>query len=328
MVPNKFHIGIDTSCYTTSIAAVDNQGEIILDERIMLEVCEGARGLRQSDGVFLHNRNLQPLVEKCISSLGRDNILSITASSKPRDEEDSYMPVFTVGLNTAKVIACCLNITQYEISHQENHILAGVWTSGKSFHNAFLAYHISGGTSELLLVKDGYKVLKCIGGSRDLNAGQFIDRIGVAMGLSFPCGKEMDKLASTCASGIIVPTSVDGCFMSFSGPESHVQRLIEKELNLSALRMGEISLGVFLSIAKSIEKTLLNASRQYEVHEVLLAGGVASNSIIREYLLSSVRLKEQRIEVWPSAGRYAPDNALGCALFGRKQYLTNGGLNE
>jgi N6-L-threonylcarbamoyladenine synthase len=149
------YMGIDTSCYTSSVAIVNSNEKVIFDKRIILKVDDGSRGLRQSEAVFQHSNNLSSLIQEAFDAIREldDNIASISVSDKPRDIIGSYMPVFTAGLNAAKVIGACLNCPVITLSHQQNHIIAGSWSSGEIFAEDFLVYHISGGTTELLHVK-------------------------------------------------------------------------------------------------------------------------------------------------------------------------------
>lgn len=322
-------LGIDTSCYTTSLAVVNEAFELCYDGRIILDVSTGGRGLRQSDAFFQHIGNMSRLMEQCMGTIDPAGIKAVAVSTRPRSLESSYMPVFTAGSNTARTIGALLKLPVYELSHQESHIEAGVWSSKHKLKPCFFVYHISGGTTELLYVNNEAPsgVIE-IGGSSDLKAGQFIDRAGVAMGIKFPCGREMDRLCIKYdTKGIDIPISIDGCFMSFSGPETHVQRYIGKRAPY-VREKSEISRGVFECIAKSIEKTLLNAKKKYDISEVLMVGGVASNTIIREYLKNSSKLAEMGVETVLSDERYSPDNAVGAAVLGMKRYQALGGFNE
>ncbi len=325
-----FFIGIDTSCYTTSVAAVKANGDIVYDGRLVLKVAEGSKGLRQSDAVFQHNANLSILIEELCNTIDPSNIKGIGVSSKPRNMTDSYMPVFTAGKNAATIISSCLRLPIIETSHQQGHIAAGLWSAKAELHKNFLVYHVSGGTSELLHVKDvDAAEVDIVGGSSDLNAGQFVDRIGVALGFSFPSGQQMDKLCCSYeAQGIDIPLSVEGSYLSFSGPESHVQRFINKAKAEKALDIGTkaaIAKGVFDCIGSSLEKTISNAAQGLGMNNILIVGGVASNSIIRRRLLESNILQRKGLKLCFSAAEYSSDNAVGAALICRKQC---GGTNE
>lgn len=321
-----YYMGIDTSCYTTSVALIDDKGYLIMDKRIMIKVKAGERGIRQSDAIYQHIENLDILLQDVFGSFDASHVKAIGVSSKPRNNPDSYMPVFNSGLHIGKVMSLCLKTPLFLLSHQENHILSGLWSQQLVPDKPFLAYHMSGGTTELLLV-EGYErmAIKVIGGSSDLKAGQFIDRVGVAMGFSFPCGKEMDMLSkSEKEVDTSIPFSVKDSYASFSGPETFAQKIIKSKQYDKA----RLSKAVFLSVAKSVEETLINSKSLTEWKDVLFIGGVSSNSTIIEYLSNSHRLKAYDIKPVFSHRRYATDNALGCAVYAKEKYEREaGGLN-
>ncbi len=321
-------VGIDTSCYTSSIAVMDSQYRLLYDKRIMLEVPSGCRGLRQSDAVFQHMKNISSLMADCFKTIDPADIVCFSVSSKPRNGPDSYMPVFTTGIHAANMAASCLKKPVFQVSHQQNHILAGIWSSKESFTAPFGAYHVSGGTTELLLVtpqEDGELEIRLIGGSNDLKAGQFIDRAGVAMGFGFPCGQEMDNLCAEMEtegvpiSAIPVPVYITGSFASFSGPESHIQRIISSE-EPDRLKKAALSAGIFDCIAKAIEKTACHAKKEYCFDRLLLIGGVASNKRIKTYLTESRSFQQSGIEPVFAQARHSSDNAVGTAFYGMNKY--------
>lgn len=191
----EVYFGIDTSCYTTSVAFMDRQANLVGESRQILKVHEGKCGLQQSEMVFQHTRNLPEMIT---NAMPRDaKIIGVCASGYPRPLPDSYMPAFLVGAGLARSVSVLNNIPLWLISHQENHLLAGKWSAGGPDDERFLFLHASGGTTDLLTAeKDGngsYKLTE-IGGSIDLHAGQFIDRIGVSLGLQFPAGPALENL--------------------------------------------------------------------------------------------------------------------------------------
>ncbi len=324
-----FFMGIDSSCYTSSIAIVDEQENLIYDGRKILEVEQGGRGLRQSEAVFQHMNNLPLLCTEALSRVEPQKLAAIGVSTSPRTQEGSYMPVFTAGHNIAKVISSCTAAPILSLSHQEGHILAGAWSIGKIMTGSYLVYHISGGTSELLLADEKSAEIRIIGGTEDLNAGQYIDRIGVALGMKFPCGREMDNLCSrTDIPELPLPVSVKGSFLSFSGPESHVQRLISKENTLTTEFKAAVAYAVFQNIAVTLEKSILNACIETGLREVLMVGGVASNSVIRGHLEGSSKFRRAGIQAVISKPEYSSDNAVGAAVYAKRHYKHRGGFHE
>ncbi len=313
----QISIGLDTSCYTTSVAAMDLGGCLMADARIPLQVKPGGKGLAQSEMIFQHVRNLPVVMERLRLSIGSEAcVVAIGVSGRPRPVDSSYMPVFLAGLGAAKTIGFSIGCPVYEISHQENHLLAGLWSAKMEAEPAFLAVHASGGTSEVLKVQANVAgfAIELIGGSCDLNAGQFIDRVGVAMGLAFPAGPALEKLAAQ-AEGIfpLTPVSVIDAKISFSGPESHVKRWLEKQPDPSA-----VAASTQHCVAESLRLALTAAIDQTGIKRVLLVGGVAANQYIRSHIRTGL-LQARRAEVsWP-APEFSGDNAVGAAWWALRQ---------
>ncbi len=302
-------LGIDTSNYTTSVAITDCDGNVLSDRRRLLEVKEGARGLRQSDALFLHIKNLPELIVSL--DVNMKNISAVGASFAPRNVQGSYMPVFLGGNGAGKMIAKTLSVPCYEFSHQEGHIRAGLYQTDCD-ENEFYSVHMSGGTTEILKVKrDGVSFeTEIVGKTLDISAGQLIDRIGVKLGLDFPCGKALDEL---CAEGSEIKTPavcIKGSEMNFSGTETHFFRLIE-----SGVPTPEIAYLAFSAIADALIKSILHIFKVFGRKRVLFVGGVASNSLIRnkiENALCGDALFSMR--------EYSTDNAVGISLLAGEMF--------
>jgi len=307
----RLFIGIDTSCYTTSAACVDGKG-IVLDRRTVLFVERGQRGLRQSEGLFQHVRNLGTLVPELLRDLPEGEITAVGVSARPRPEADSYMPVFLAGKTAAATLAAARKVPLYEFSHQEGHIRAALLGNEALMSRRFLSMHLSGGTTETLFVgEDGSIAL--LGGTSDLHAGQFVDRVGVAMGLDFPCGKALEKLASAfdAKPAYKLPSAVDGCGCSFSGVESEAQRRL-----ISGADKPELAYAVYDSLARAFSAMLANAAKRTGCFEALLAGGVASSPLLRKLMLTRMG-KKGDIRLYFGESALSSDNAVGAALLAR-----------
>ncbi|GAB6099028.1 O-sialoglycoprotein endopeptidase [Halanaerocella petrolearia] len=307
-------LGIDTSNYTTSAALMDSSGRLINQTRKLLEVKEGHRGLRQSEAVFQHVNQLPEVLEEVIDHK-EEELTKVVVSTRPRSKEDSYMPVFRVGEGQAKTITKILDIPLVEVSHQEGHLMAGVWSSDLKV-DKFLAVHISGGTTDLLKVtsvskRAGFKI-ETLGGSQDLHAGQFIDRIGVKLGLSFPAGPALEELATDGElKGVTIPSAVDGYQISFSGPASAAMRLIDQDKN-----KADIALGVQQAIANSLEKILKKAIKEEGLTDILIVGGVSANQYIRDRLEKRLEHKAVGAKLHFADTKWSSDNAIGTAALG------------
>lgn len=309
------YLGIDTSCYTTSAALIDDNGKVMSECRQILSVRPGNCGLQQSEMVFQHTRNLPRLIEECLTVLGKHHLRAITVSGMPRPIEGSYMPAFLSGLAVARSLAAALpDCKLHVLSHQENHMEAGVWSAGGPKAERFLMLHASGGTTDLLLVEPGTGTrsrITQVGGSKDLHAGQFVDRVGVALGLQFPTGPALEQLAATADidAAVELPVSVQKLDVSLSGPCTAALRRLE-----AGAPKAELALGVEICLAETFVRMIRNAAAQYNVYDCLLVGGVGSNSYIRRHLES--KLAKRRIRLWVPEAKYSPDNACGNAAYG------------
>ncbi|MBQ7096518.1 MAG: hypothetical protein IJN96_00425 [Clostridia bacterium] len=307
----ELFLGIDTSCYTTSVAAYFN-GKMIHVKK-MLDVKEGECGLRQSDALFQHIKNLPVLFEDIKSSVAPKSFekVTVSVSAKPRSVEGSYMPVFLAGQSFARTISAVLGARYIETSHQDGHIMAAIY-SCKNYSicdEPFLTYHLSGGTTELLLVKKNRNIFECelVGGTRDLPAGQFIDRVGVKLGMSFPCGKFLDYSAVNYqGEKPKVQTCVKDGFINFSGEETRYSRMCDQGED-----GGKIAYSVLKCIAVSVKKSITNAKNKYNIKNVLMVGGVSSSKMLREEF-------SDMPNVYFAEPELSTDNAVGVCAIGAK----------
>lgn len=310
---NKYYLGIDTSAYTTSIGIVDEKGQVILDLRKKLKVAKNKRGLRQQEAVFQHIQNLPEMFAEVSETIDIDNLMVVSASAKPRNIDKSYMPVFVVGKEQAFVISKLLNIPYKEFSHQEGHISAGIIGTSLEKEEDFFAFHISGGTTELLFVnnrKENFNIER-IGGTLDISIGQLVDRIGVKLGLGFPCGREMDCLSQN--GSIInkkIPISIKNTWANFSGYENFFNDLIYSKKYLSE----DIIKTLFYTIYLCLDRIIANSCVNFNIRKVLLIGGVASNIFIRKNLSES--LSKRGIALYIPPIEYCSDNGIGTAYLG------------
>lgn len=297
------YLGIDTSNYTTSVAVT---GSAFASKRRLLDVKQGERGIRQSEGVFQHMKILPELFSELANEIDTVKIAAVGVSSRPRNVEGSYMPVFLAGEGYARVIADTLNVPLYRFSHQDGHVMAGIYSGGfdELMAEEFLSVHLSGGTTEILksrFMGDNFKH-EIIGGTRDISAGQFIDRIGVKMGLAFPAGKQLEELSKKAANAIKLPISADGAYMNFSGVETKAIRMVGE------CDRAELALGVLTAVKDTLVKSLNSAIEDTGIHKVLIVGGVASNALIRDGIKNDVDG-----EVFFASAELSSDNAAGIA---------------
>ena len=299
-------LGLDTSNYTTSAAVFDgtagkNQGQL-------LQVRSGELGLRQSDALFQHVKQLPGIIADLAPGETLKQLQAVGASTRPRAVEGSYMPCFLAGASQGQVLAQVLGVPFYAFSHQQGHLAAAAWSAGRIglLDCPFLAWHLSGGTTELLLVEpEADRVApraEILGGTSDLSAGQLIDRTGVLLGLDFPAGKALDALYGQADACLNYRVKLQGLSFSLSGMENQVKRLLEqgeKPANIARFTLDTV-IGVVIRATQE-------AKRRYPGLPVLCSGGVASNSQLR------TAMKETCGALFAQP-QYAADNAMGTAI--------------
>ena len=311
------YVGFDTSNYTTSAAVCTSDGKVVANLKIPLPVAEGARGLRQSDAVFAHVRNLPALTEEVGKTLAEQELtpVAVGVSTRPRDAEGSYMPCFLSGRAAAGAFAAACGAPIYECSHQNGHIMAALYSCGEGerlMQSRFLAFHVSGGTTEALLVEPrgtSFEV-KLVGETDDINAGQAIDRVGVALGLSFPCGRQLEALAAQYTGKIYRhPVCVRDGHCSLSGVENIALRLWKETGDAPA-----VAAFVFDFVGKTLLAMGEQLEEAYGKMPVLFAGGVMSNQLMRRRL-------SERFDASFAEPQFSADNAAGVALLCRRAVL-------
>ena len=321
-IPMKAVLGIDTSCYTTSAALVSIEGRLLSSERQLLTVEEGGRGLQQSAALFQHIKAIPQMIEAALFQAGAVQIVAVAASTRPRSKEDSYMPVFRAGESEARTAAMLLSVPFFPFSHQQGHIRAAMYGTELKTDQPFLALHLSGGTTELLAHSDN--TLSFIGGTLDLHAGQLIDRIGVRMGLSFPAGPEMEKLAVQGHAKGLLGVTIRGLNCCISGAENKAAAW----LSSNELDRQDIAAEVFDFLSRTVERMLEKAVAETGIRDALLAGGVSSSMLFRKMLKQRVKNRRLNCNLFFAKPELSGDNAVGVALLGAdylKGETNNGG---
>ena len=308
-------VGIDTSNYTTSAAICTSDGEVVANLKLPLPVKAGECGLRQSDAVFAHIKNLPDIMQSLADELKGMKPLAIGVSAKPRPQEGSYMPCFLSGIAAAESFATAADIPLLRFSHQEGHIMAAVYSAG-AMHllntERFAAFHVSGGTTEVLLATphaSGFDI-ELFAATADINAGQAIDRIGVMLGLAFPCGKELEKLAQMNVKKVPKSRiSVKDGYCNLSGLENMATKLWRES--------GDAALVAAFTL-QFIGDTLVAMTRELDARipslPIVYAGGVMSNQYLQ------ARLGERK-DTYFAEPQFSADNAAGIALLCRKQFF-------
>lgn len=307
MKNKSYHIGIDTSAYTTSIAIIDSDFNVVKNLKYMLKVENGKKGLRQQEAVFQHIMNLSKYIEEAFLDIDKSLIATISCSNKPRNSENSYMPVFLVSELIAKTMGSMLDITPFYFSHQEGHLGVVVDYLEEMKIEQFIGLHFSGGTSEILKIKmKNFKFdIEIIGGTLDISFGKFIDRVGVALGFDFPAGKYIESLNVNNQTTLKQPISVKEGWFNLSGAETYLLKEIDR-----GIAKEEIA----CATEQIMEKTLLRALENLVTDTksyIVFTGGVASNTRLRNSLVA----KYGNYAIIPEKS-LCTDNAVGLAKLG------------
>lgn len=300
------YLGFDTSNYTTSVAVYLPNENRIVQRKKLLPVKSGERGLRQSDAVFHHTKALHTLFSD-LTDEEQFTFDAVCASVSPRSAEGSYMPCFLVGENTASCVADSLKVPFYKTSHQQGHILAALFSCSRLelVNERFIAFHLSGGTTDAVIVEpDKDEIIKCtlVASSLDLKAGQAVDRVGLMLGLDFPCGAELDKLSCKSKREFkIKPCVIDGnC--SLSGVENKCKKMLSDGESKEDIANFCISY-----IESTLEKMTDLLLERYGNLPLLYAGGVMSNSKIRDKF-------QKKYGALFAKPEFSSDNAAGVAV--------------
>ena len=310
----KAILGFDTSCYTTSAALATPAGEILSSQRRLLTVPEGERGLMQSEGLFQHVSRLPEILEAALREAEGAEIVAVAASVRPRPREDSYMPVFRAGTSEARSAAALLGVPFYPFSHQEGHVRAALVDSGIDRMQPFLALHLSGGTTEMLLCRAGELTL--LGGSLDLSAGQLIDRIGVALGLGFPAGPALERLAARGQAEGRIGAAVRGCGCCIAGAENKARGWLES----GALSPEDAAAEIFDFLARTVERMIEAGCGETGCRQALLAGGVASSRLFASLVRARAEKRRLHCRICFARPELSGDNAAGVALLGADRW--------
>lgn len=303
-------LGIDTSNYTTSAALFDGE-RVLRNEKKLLPVKPGEKGLRQSDAVFHHVRQLPQVLGPLLEEPGHPPA-AVGVSAFPCEEEGSYMPCFLVGKGTGELLGKAWGVPVEPFSHQQGHIAAALYSAGRLelLEGEFLAFHVSGGTTEALLVKpdrEGIPHAQVAARSLDLKAGQAVDRVGLMLGLSFPCGPELEKLALAWEGMTSYRPVLKGRDCSLSGIENQCRALLEK--GASHPEVARHCLDAICAVLDRMCQRLLDELGDLPV---VFSGGVCSNSLLRKRL-------GEKYKACFAAPEFSSDNAAGAAILGWKK---------
>ena len=304
------YLGFDTSNYTTSAAVYDSDARRVIHRKQLLCVRSGALGLKQSDAVFAHVKQLPQILEGLFFAVRQElsaPIAAVGASVRPRSQEGSYMPCFLVGELAARSVAATQGVPFYPLSHQNGHNAAALYSAGRLdlIGQEFIAFHLSGGTTECVHVTpDEQEVFSAqvLSQSMDLKCGQAIDRVGAMLGLSFPAGKELDALSLKSEKKFSIRTTFRDGNCCISGLENQCARMVRE----GALP-EDVARYCIEYVCAVVRQMALDAREALPGRPLIFSGGVMSNSLIRQ------RLTEE-LGGFFAQPEFSADNAAGIAV--------------
>lgn len=301
-----YYLGIDTSNYTTSCALYDTDTNTVMQKKKLLPVAEGALGLRQSDAVFHHTVQLPQLLTELFGGFDGE-IKGVGVSDAPLRAKGSYMPCFLAGVSAATAISASSGVPLHKFSHQQGHLMAALYSSDKEelFGQRFLAFHVSGGTTQLLMVDEKLDA-ELIASSLDLKAGQAVDRLGVLLGFPFPAGKYVDQLACKSDKEFKINIKLKDGNCSLSGVENQYRKMLEV-----GEKREDVCRYCLEYISAALNKMAVFASERYGELPILFSGGVMSSVFMREKL-------SEKLNAHFAAPEFSSDNAAGIAILTSK----------
>ncbi len=308
-------LGIDTSNYTTSCAWYDTESGTVLQKKKLLPVPEGQAGLRQSDAVFHHTRQLPELIADLAAETGGSlHPDAVGVSTAPRPEDGSYMPCFLAGKAAASILASAQGIPCYPTSHQMGHILAARYSANclswiRAGAPSFLAFHVSGGTTDLVrCTPDPDEILHIepVASSLDLKAGQAVDRVGLMLGLKFPCGPALEALATQSSIQAHMQVKLKNGCCSLSGLQNQCEKMVRE--NAAAPDIARYCLNSVAAVLTAMTKASAEKGTA-----VLYAGGVLSDRLIQD------ELRKLPLKTAFAEPAFSSDNAAGIAIYASRR---------
>jgi N6-L-threonylcarbamoyladenine synthase len=319
-------LGIESSCDDTS-AAVIRDGVILSNVIAGQAVHERYGGVVPELASRAHQQNIIPVVHDALKQAGvlKEEISAVAFTRGP-----GLLGSLLVGTSFAKGFSSALNIPMIEVNHLQAHVLAHFIKEDKDDLNQpafpFLCLLVSGGNSQIILVKN-YDNMEIIGKTIDDAAGEAFDKCAKVMGLGYPGGPVVDRLAKMGNSDkyIFNKPRLEGYDYSFSGLKTSFLYFLRDELKQDSDFIEKNKNDLCASLQKTIVDILmdklLKASEDLGIKEVAVAGGVSANSSLRSAFEEYSFKYGWRIHIPKFA--YTTDNAAMVAISGYYKYLDN-----
>ncbi|MBN2363992.1 tRNA (adenosine(37)-N6)-threonylcarbamoyltransferase complex transferase subunit TsaD [candidate division WOR-3 bacterium] len=311
-------LGIETSCDDTSVAVLSGK-EVLSNVKMEQGIHSEFGGVVPELASREHLRHILPLFYKAlkISGIGEKDIELVSVTKGP-----GLIGSLLTGYVFAKTWAFCTEKPYVGVNHLEGHVYAGLLDC-EELEFPFISLIISGGNTLLVLVK-GHGEYELIGATRDDAAGEAIDKVGTLLGLKYPAGPEMEKLAEKGSSQYIKfpRPALPGFEFSYSGLKTAVLYAL-REMNAEEIteKKNDIAASFLEAMIESLMVKSLESLKAYKCRRLLLTGGVAANDIL--YKRFSLESGSKRFRVFRPKKEYCGDNAAMIAYLGQFVYKRN-----
>lgn len=306
-------LGIESSCDETSVAIVKNGREVlsnVINTQISIHELYG--GVVPEIASRNHVENISPVMKEALkeANIEIDDVDGIACTYGP-----GLVGALLVGVSYAKALSYAANKPLIGVNHIQGHIAANYITY-KELKPPFLTLLISGGNTQLVLVKD-YTEFEILGKTRDDAVGEAFDKIARVIGLGYPGGPKMDKLAQEGTPNIVLPkVHIDGLDFSFSGLKTAIINLHHKTPDINK---ADLAASFEKDVAEILLENTKKAVKETNINKIALAGGVSANSYIRK-AFKELEEKED-IKVYYPELKLCTDNAAMIASAGYYNYL-------
>lgn len=317
-------LGIESSCDDTSAAVIRN-GVLLSNVTAGQKVHEAYGGVVPELASRAHEQNIVPVVDQALKQAGiaPEQLSAIAFTRGP-----GLMGSLLVGVSFAKGMASALRIPMIEVNHLQGHILAHfIQTEGEEYTPPtypFLCLLVSGGNSQIVLAKS-YKEMEIIGQTIDDAAGEAIDKCSKVLGLGYPGGPIIDRLArngNPDAFKFSKP-NISGYDYSFSGLKTSflysLREWINDDTDFIEKNLNDLAASLEKTIVDILMKKLRLAAKDLNIKQVAVAGGVSANNGLRNAFHDYARRFGWQIFI-PKFG-YTTDNAAMIAITGYYKYL-------
>lgn len=316
-------LGIESSCDDTS-AAVIRDGVLLSNVTASQAVHEAYGGVVPELASRAHQQNIVPVVDQALKKAGveREELSAVAFTRGP-----GLMGSLLVGVSFAKGLAASLNIPMIEVNHLQGHILAHFVREEGDDHVApqfpFLCLLVSGGNSQIVLVR-AYNDMEIIGRTIDDAAGEAIDKCSKVMGLGYPGGPIIDRLArkGNAHAFEFARPQIAGYDYSFSGLKTsflyNLRDWVAEDADFIEHHKEDLAASLEFTIVDILMKKLRKAAKDLKIRQVAVAGGVSANTGLREAFLDHARRYGWKVFI-PKFG-YTTDNAAMIAMAGYFKY--------